>query len=81
MLHTDFKACNDYARGADAAAQVKCPVLIIAGSRDQMTTPRATQEFMQRIPHAKTVLLEGAGHALMSEQPDAVLDALIKFFR
>ena len=79
VLHTDFKACNDYTRGADAAARVKCPVLIIAGSRDQMTPPRATPEFMQRMPHAQTVMLDGAGHALMSEQPDAVLDALIRF--
>ena len=80
VLFTDFSACNDYTGGADAAVRVKCPVLIIAGSRDQMTPPRATQEFMRRIPHAQTVLLDGAGHALMSEQPDAVLDALIRFF-
>ena len=80
VLYTDFNACNDYTGGADAAQRIKCPVLIVAGSRDQMTPPRATQEFMRRIPHAQTVLLDGAGHALMSEQPDAVLDALIRFF-
>ena len=80
VLYADFSACNDYAHGAEAAALIKCPVLIIAGSRDQMTPPRATQEVVQRIPQAQTVLLEGAGHALMSEQPDAVLDALIRFF-
>ena len=27
----------------------------------------------------QTVVLDGAGHSLMSEQPDAVLDALIDF--
>ena len=80
VLYTDFKACNDYTRGVDAATQIKCPVLIIAGNRDQMTPPRATQELMQCMPHAQTVVLDGAGHALMSEQPDAVLDALIHFF-
>ena len=80
VLYTDFNACNDYTRGVDAATQIKCPVLIIAGSRDQMTPPRATQELTQCMPHAQTVALDDAGHALMSEQPDAVLDSLIHFF-
>jgi pimeloyl-ACP methyl ester carboxylesterase len=79
VLHTDFKACNDYANGTAAAGNVKCPVLIIAGTRDQMTPPRAAQDLIQRIRHARTVFLDGAGHALMAEQPDAVLDALIAF--
>ena len=80
VLYADFKACDDYTQGAAAAARVKCPVLIISGSRDQMTPPRANQDLLKSIPHARTVLLEGAGHALMAEQPDAVLDALIEFF-
>jgi pimeloyl-ACP methyl ester carboxylesterase len=80
VLYTDFNACNDYAHGADAATHVKCPVLIIAGNRDQMTPLRAMQELMQHMPHAQTVALESAGHALMAEQPDAVLDTLIRFF-
>ena len=79
VLYTDFKACNDYARGTEAAMRVKCPVLIVAGSRDQMTPLQAMQALLHHIPHAQTVVLEGAGHALMAEQPDAVLDALIRF--
>lgn len=80
VLYADFKACNDYTHGAAAAPQVTCPVLIIAGSRDQMTPPRANQDLVKCFPHAQTLLLEGAGHALMAEQPDAVLDAFIGFF-
>lgn len=79
VLYTDFKACNDYVAGADAASSIKCPVLAIAGNRDQMTPLRASQELVQRIPHARSVVLDGSGHALMAEQPDAVLDALIEF--
>ncbi len=80
VLYADFKACNDYAHGAAAALRVNCPVLIIAGSGDQMTPPRANQDLVKAFPHARSVLLDGAGHALMAEQPDAVLDALIGFF-
>jgi pimeloyl-ACP methyl ester carboxylesterase len=79
VFYADFKACNDYTNGASAAGQVKCPVLIIAGSRDQMTPLQATRELGKHIPQARTVVLEGAGHALMAEQPDAVLDAMIGF--
>jgi pimeloyl-ACP methyl ester carboxylesterase len=79
LLYTDFTACNDYAGGAQAAARIKCPVMLIAGNRDQMTSPRAMQELMKLMPHAQYVMLEGAGHALMAEQPDAVLDTLIRF--
>ena len=79
VLYADFKACNDYALGTNAAGNVKCPVLIIAGRRDQMTPPRAAQELARSVSHAQTVLLEDTGHAMLAEQPDAVLDALIEF--
>ena len=79
VLYADFKACDDYVAGVDAAASVTCPVLFINGSRDQMTPPRAVQELVNRIPHAHAISLQVSGHALMAEQPDAVLDALIGF--
>ena len=79
VLYADFSACNDYAPAPAAVSGLKCPVLIIAGSRDQMTPPRAAMELSQAIAHARMLVLEGAGHALMAEQPDAVLDALIDF--
>ena len=79
VLYSDFKACSDYARGADAAARVACPTLIVIGSHDQMTPPRASLDLLKTIPHARSVTLEGGGHALMAEEPDAVLDALIGF--
>ena len=78
VLYADFKACNDYAPAA--IANIDCPVLMIAGSRDQMTPLVATRELQRRIPRTRLIVLEGAGHALMAEQPDAVLDALIEFF-
>jgi pimeloyl-ACP methyl ester carboxylesterase len=79
VLHADFSACNAYGNGLEAAAQVKCPALLILGMRDQMAPMKAAQALAAKIPNVRTVALEGAGHALMSEQPDAVLDALIGF--
>ncbi len=80
-LHADFTACNDYKEGLDAAKKVQCPVLMVLGQRDLMTPPRAARQVAENFREARTVLLEGTGHSLMSEQPDAVLDALIDFVK
>jgi pimeloyl-ACP methyl ester carboxylesterase len=82
LFHTDFTACNAYADGLARAAQVRCPVRLIVGRRDAMTPPRATKALAQAFAQAgatvDTVMLD-AGHALMTEQPDATLDALFSF--
>jgi pimeloyl-ACP methyl ester carboxylesterase len=78
LFHTDFTACNAYANGAAAAAGVGCPVLFILGARDVMTPPRSAQALTAALKHGRIVTVD-AGHAMMAEQPDAVLDALIAF--
>jgi pimeloyl-ACP methyl ester carboxylesterase len=78
-LYTDLKACNDYANAFAAAKEVRCPALFVLGRRDLMTPLRNTDDLRESLAGAETEVLEGAGHALMSEQPDAVLDALIRF--
>ncbi len=79
VLHADFSACNDYQSGLDHAQNVSCPALLILGSRDLMTPARAAKSIGEKLRGSLTVVLDGAGHSLMSEQPDAVLDALIDF--
>lgn len=78
LFHTDFSACNAYANGEAAASSVRCPVLFIFGKQDMMTPPRSTKLLTGAIAHGKVVQVD-AGHSLMSEQPDAVLDALAGF--
>ncbi|WP_087724727.1 alpha/beta fold hydrolase [Pandoraea sp. PE-S2T-3] len=81
---TDFEACNGYDRGWEAAAQVKCPVLAVLGQRDQMTPPRAAKALLDALREGGapvTVQTVNAGHAIMTEQPDALLDALVQFMR
>ncbi len=77
VLYVDLKACHEYADGRAAAAKVRCPTLFVLGSRDMMTPPRSANDLRAAISGARTVVLEGVGHALMAERPDAVLDALI----
>ena len=78
LFYTDFKACNDYANGEAAAASVACPTLLLQGARDVMTPPRSARQLAASLGQAKVVTVD-AGHQMMSEQPDAVLDALATF--
>jgi pimeloyl-ACP methyl ester carboxylesterase len=79
VLYNDLAACNAYAHGMEAAAALGCPALIISGSRDMMTHPKAAARLAAGMRDAHSVRLDGAGHALMAEQPDAVLDVLRAF--
>ena len=79
VMHLDFVACNAYSNGLVRAAEVRCPVLFILGSRDAMTPPKAAARLQAAIKGQQTVLVNPSGHNLMAEQPDAVLDALIGF--
>ena len=78
LLHTDLAACNAYDQGLTAAASVRCPALLVCGASDVMTPPKAARALSEAIAHAQTVTLE-AGHAMMTEQPDALSDALLSF--
>lgn len=80
LFYTDFHACNAYANGEAAAQAVRCPTLFILGSKDMMTPAKATKLLTTAIPHGRVVQVD-AGHSMMAEQPDAVLDALIAFLR
>ena len=77
LLHATLKAANDYRHGLDLAGAIQCPTLLLLGQRDAMTPAKTAKPLAEAIPGARTVVLSGCGHMMMSEQPDQVLDALI----
>jgi pimeloyl-ACP methyl ester carboxylesterase len=79
VMHIDFKACNAYAAGRERAGAVRCPALLVLGQDDMMTNPKGARDLQAGIAGQRTVLVKSCGHALMAEQPDAVLDALKGF--
>jgi len=76
VLFSDLSACNAYADALSAAASVSVPTTLILGEKDMMTPAKAGKALASAIPHARTVVLPGAGHMLMAERPDELLAAL-----
>jgi pimeloyl-ACP methyl ester carboxylesterase len=79
VLETDLRSCAAYQRGLEAATAVQCATLLILGSADLMAPPKSAQALAQTLRDRQVVTLPACGHAMMAEQPDAVLDALRKF--
>jgi pimeloyl-ACP methyl ester carboxylesterase len=79
VLHTDLAACNGYANGLVAAASVRCSTLLILGASDLMAPPRNARALADTLPSSRIAEIPDCGHAMMVEQPDAVLDALRDF--
>jgi pimeloyl-ACP methyl ester carboxylesterase len=76
VLHNDLAACNAYQNALTAAASVKVPATVILGERDMMTPAKAGKALAAALPNARTIVLPGAGHMMMVEQPDQLLAAL-----
>jgi pimeloyl-ACP methyl ester carboxylesterase len=76
VLYRDLVSCHDYSAGMVAATTIDCPTLLVVGQRDLMAPPEAGLALANAIAGGKTVQIDDCGHAMMSEQPDALLDAL-----
>jgi pimeloyl-ACP methyl ester carboxylesterase len=74
LFEHDFRVCNAYAGGTEAAAQVTCRTHFVLGTRDVMTPPKAAKALAGMLN--ATVAHLASGHALMQEAPDAVLNAM-----
>jgi pimeloyl-ACP methyl ester carboxylesterase len=65
----------------EALARIAVPTLILAGSRDPNAPPAGMERMAARIPGARFVVLEGAGHLAHLEQPgrfNAAIEAFLQ---
>ncbi len=75
VVHDDFAACNEFDVMARVAG-IAVPTLVICGKDDRMTPVKYAEFLSARIPGARLDLIDGAGHLVMVEQPEAVSRAL-----
>lgn len=64
-----------------AMPQVKKPTLLLCGAEDIATPPEHGRELAGLIPGAQFSLIENAAHLPCIEQPEAVAERMMKFFR
>ena len=76
VLYHDMAACNAYTGGLENAAKVSCPVLLLLGSEDRLTPVRGTRGLVEAFKDPLIEILQGSGHTIMMEAPNAMLDAL-----
>ncbi len=62
-------------------AGIHCPVLVLNGKEDRLTTPETAESIHYQIPGSKLHLLAGAGHISNMEQPEAFNLALLDHIR
>ena len=66
----------------DRLPEIRAPTLVLHGTEDRVIHPANARILAERIPNARLVLLQGAGHVYHSEQPDtadrAVLDFIVE---
>lgn len=78
QLLADFLACNSF-DVLDRLDRITVPVLALTGAADRMTPPKYAQALADRIPGAQARIIDGAGHFVMRERPDATNAAISAF--
>ena len=82
VFHRGFVACDSYAGGEAAMAQLTCPVLFLLGGQDQMTHPKVAQGLIAAAKaKGSRVLVTSVpvGHHQMTEAPEETLVAMRSF--
>ena len=78
VLLADFAACNAFDRRADVA-RITTPTAVICGDADVMTPLKSSQYLHEQIAGSQLVVIPGAGHMAVLEQPAKVAHAIDAF--
>jgi pimeloyl-ACP methyl ester carboxylesterase len=78
VLHGDFLACDAFDVMEQLGA-ISVPAFVLCGTQDQLTPSKYSVRLRDLIAGADLHLVEGAGHMVMVEQPQAVTRVLNAF--
>ncbi|MBA3873266.1 MAG: alpha/beta hydrolase [Anaerolineae bacterium] len=77
-LYNDYAACNTFDLRKQVS-QIHVPTLIIGGSNDKMTPFKFSTYLHEQIASSHLEKIEGGGHMMMLEQPEAAAEAVRKW--
>ena len=63
----------------DRLPEIKCPTLVIAGRNDTIIDWKNSEIIAARIPGAKLVVIEQAGHGFWIEHPERTIEEIVNF--
>lgn len=78
VLHGDFAACDVFSV-MNRLGEVSAPAFVLCGTQDHLTPLKYSTYLREAIPGAVLHLVEGAGHMVMVERPEAVVEVLSSF--
>jgi pimeloyl-ACP methyl ester carboxylesterase len=78
IIYKDLKACSEFSDGLEKARMVKSKVQLILGSNDFLTPRIKAQDLIDNFKDPLVEDIQGSGHSLMMEEPNKVLDFLLK---
>jgi pimeloyl-ACP methyl ester carboxylesterase len=74
----DYEACDRF-DVMERLCEIRLPALCVVGALDEMTPSSYSDYLRDRLPDARLVVVEGAGHMLPLEEPTAYNAALAEF--
>jgi pimeloyl-ACP methyl ester carboxylesterase len=80
VVLADLSACDVF-DALDRIGTVRVPTLALCGEEDQLTPPRYTRFFGERIAGATSAVVPGAGHYVQMEKPEETTEALRRFLQ
>jgi 3-oxoadipate enol-lactonase len=61
--------------------RIQTPTLVLHGDQDRLVPPENGRVLASRIPGARFLLIRDAGHILITDQPEACVDAICGFLK
>ena len=78
-LGVDFRACDNYKNGFEAAKKIKCPTLSILATDDKMCPVKEGKKLAWLIDGSQVDIIDNCGHMMLLEEADRVLKVLKSF--
>lgn len=75
LIHDDYAACHAF-DVRQRLHEIRAPALVIAGTADRMVAYKYSQFLQENITRSELVGVEGAGHMVMLENPQAATEAV-----
>jgi len=73
------KGEQSHAMLENAVQMISVPTLLVRGSKSELVSAEAVEEFRTLVPHAKTVDISEAGHMVAGDKNDVFAQAVIDF--